>query len=148
MSINEKMAAFSRQSIRMSGFNEYSRYAYATDKDVQDLVNGFNLENQLYITYTVIRSEISYVDDKVAASVEVRAKLIDAETGEYIESFAPGFALSKDDKALYKAMTGAKKYATRLLYGLASEPKDEPENETPELRSARKILPKESRSNG
>jgi hypothetical protein len=127
----------------MSGFNSYSNYAYATDLDVQSVVDKFNRENGLFLTYTVVRYEITYVGDKVAATVEVRAKLV-SESNEYIESFAPGYGLSKDDKAVYKAITGAKKYATRLLYGLASEPKDEPESESPEVKTKRSFTLKEN----
>ena len=67
------------------------------------------------------------------ASVTVKLTVADAETGESFSVTAPGYAEDwsyKDnrpsgDKAIYKALTGATKYAVRSFFCLPSE--DDPE---------------------
>ena len=68
------------------------------------------------------------VDSKIEpgkAWVTVKITIVDADSGESITASAPGYAEDKGDKHLYKAITGATKYAVRSFFCLPSE--DDPE---------------------
>ena len=88
-------------------------------------------ENGLVIVADVIDTKIN--PDRAAAEVIVQLTVFDSETGESNSVTAPGYAEDwsyKDnkatgDKAVYKALTGATKYAVRSFFCLPSE--DDPE---------------------
>jgi len=56
-------------------------------------------------------------------------QITDGETGEFVNFQSVGSGSDSTDKAVYKAMTGALKYA--LLLGFLIPTGDDPENEKP-----------------
>ena len=87
------------------------------------------------------------------ASVVVRLSVVDTETGESLSVTAPGYSEDfsyKDnrpngDKAVYKAITGATKYAVRSCFCLPSD--DDPEHTPQKLKIAAKPSGRFSASN-
>jgi hypothetical protein len=66
------------------------------------------------------------------ANCKVDTTLTDSETGESICNSSFGFATDKNgDKALFKAITGARKYGVSCLFNLQWDSADEPEVDTP-----------------
>lgn len=119
----------SLQPLEKSGKNDYQRYAYSTAGDVLLPVQKACNEQGLIAIADVIESHI----EPGKASATVRLTVADSETGESVSITAPGYAEDwsykenrpTGDKAIYKAITGATKYAVRSFFCLPSE--DEPE---------------------
>jgi len=114
-----------------SGRNEFHKYSYSTAGDVLLPVQRACNEYGLVLVADVIDTKIN--PERAGAEVIVQLSVFDSETGESHRITAPGYAEDwsyKDskptgDKAVYKAITGATKYAVRSLFCLPSE--DDPE---------------------
>lgn len=109
------------EPLEKSGRNDFHKYSYATAGDVLVPVSRACNANGLIIVADVVDSNI----EQGKAWVTVRVTVADADTGETITASAPGYADDKGDKAVYKAITGATKYAVRSFFCLPSE--DDPE---------------------
>ena len=115
--------------LEKSGHNDFPRYNYATAGDVLLPVQRACNEHFLIVIADCIDAKI----EPGRASVTVKLTVADSESGESISISAPGYAEDwswKDnkptgDKAIYKAITGATKYAIRSFFCLPSE--DDPE---------------------
>lgn len=77
--------------------------------------------------------------------VRVVARLLHI-SGEWLEAQAFGEGTDSGDKACYKAITGARKYATAALLGLATG--DDPERDDRQERASRKPAAKSDGGNG
>jgi hypothetical protein len=118
--------------LEKSGKNDFHRYAYATASDVLEPVREVCNASGLILFASVIDSRV----EQGRAWVNVRLTCADPETGESIECLAAGYAEDwsykenkpTGDKSIYKAETGAIKYAVRLMFCLPSE--DDPEKES------------------
>ena len=125
-----------------SGRNDFHRYSYTTASDVLEPVREAGNAVGLIIFSEVIEQTI----EPGRASVVIKLTCADSETGESIEVTAPGSGEDwsyKDnrptgDKAIYKAITGASKYATRIMFCLPSA--DDPEKETARPKTTSKPL--------
>lgn len=119
----------SLEPVEKSGRNDFHKYNYTTAGDVLLPVQQACNEQGLVISADCIDSKI----EPGRASVTVKLTVFDSETGESHSVTAPGYAEDfshKDgkptgDKAVYKALTGATKYAVRSFFCLPSE--DDPE---------------------
>lgn len=145
---NNKAALFQKilavqkllEPLEKSGRNDFQRYNYTTAGDVLLPVQKACNEHGLVIVADVIDSKI----EPGKAECIVQLTVFDSETGESHSITAPGYAEDmshKDgritgDKSVYKAITGATKYAVRSFFLLPSE--DDPER-TP-AKSAPKNL--------
>lgn len=109
------------EPLEKSGRNDFHKYSYATAGDVLMPVSRACNANGLIIVADVVDSKI----ESGKAWVTVKVTVADADTGETITASAPGYADDKGDKAVYKAITGATKYAVRSFFCLPSE--DDPE---------------------
>lgn len=119
------------EPLEKSGKNDFHRYKYTTAGDVLLPVSRACNEQGLVVIADVIETKIH--PERAAAEVIVKLTVFDSETGESHSITAPGYAEDwshKDnrpvgDKAVYKAITGATKYAVRSFFCLPSE--DDPE---------------------
>lgn len=126
------------EPLEKSGKNEFHKYAYTTASDVLDPVRRICNNFELILFASVVESRV----ERGQAWVTVELTCVDPETGASISTRATGYAeewSSKDnkptgDKAIYKAQTGAIKYAVRLMFCLPSE--DDPEKDPPSSRSS------------
>lgn len=124
------------QPLEKTGWNDFQKYNYSTAGDVLLPVQKACNEYGLIVMADCIDSKI----EPGRASCTVRLTVADSETGESLSVTAPGYAEDysyKDnrpngDKAVYKAMTGATKYAVRSCFCLPSE--DDPERAKPVAR--------------
>ena len=114
-----------------SGRNDFHKYAYTTASDVLEPVREACNAAGLILFSEVIEQTI----EPGRASVVIKLTIADAETGESLFVTAPGCGEDwsykenrpTGDKAIYKAITGASKYATRIMFCLPSA--DDPEKE-------------------
>ncbi|MGL5922153.1 ERF family protein [Chroococcidiopsis sp.] len=117
------------EPLEKSGKNTFQNYKYTTAGDVLLPAQAACNEHGLVIIADVIESKI----EPGKASCIVQLTVIDTETGESHSITAPGYAEDfswkegrpTGDKAIYKATTGATKYAVRSFFLLPSE--DDPE---------------------
>jgi uncharacterized protein YunC (DUF1805 family) len=118
--------------VAKSGKNEYDRYKYANLEDYRDaIVEGLRACSLSIITSVdqVIPCEPRTTKNGGAEQV-VRVHLtqrISHSSGEWIETECYGEGQDRSDKAIYKAITGARKYALCSALNLATS--DDPEND-------------------
>jgi hypothetical protein len=121
--------------LEKSGKNSFHSYAYTTASDVLEPVREACNANGLILFASVIDSRV----ERGQAWVNVRLTCADPETGESIECYAAAYAEDwsyrenkpTGDKAIFKAETGAIKYAVRLMFCLPSEDDPEKSNTKP-----------------
>lgn len=131
-----KLAAVQKElkSIPENGFNKFHSYKYSTSEDIINTVRPLCAEAGLVVSIGCTSQEIQR--DGKAAFVIIQLTVTDSESGESTSCLMPGYAEdAKSDKSLYKAITGATKYALRNFFCLATG--DDPEKDEPD-RSAPK----------
>ena len=123
------------QTIGKSGWNAFHNYEYVMVNDILFALRPVLQAEGIHITATIVSYEVSEVD----ASCMVAVTVTDVDTGEALTFNGVGYAKSaKDDKALYKAQTGAFKYALILGFCLDTDSIDEPEDARNEPKFAGK----------
>jgi hypothetical protein len=109
------------------GYNSFHKYHYATEADILSIKETLN-DHGLVILPTTLHQETGFKPDgKSWASVTLLFRVVDADSGESIDSQFTGYAEDNFDKAIYKATTGANKYFYLKFFGIATE--DDPERE-------------------
>ena len=117
--------------VQKRGFNERNNYSYVTAADLAGAVGDILAELGVVIVPRL--ESISYEPNSGRAEVARAAQVVmaytftDVESGEEITTKVAGQGLDSGDKAPYKAMTGALKYALLQSFLLATG--DDPEDE-------------------
>ncbi len=117
--------------IAETGKNTYQRYSYATALDILEPVKRTCNELGLFIYLDVTESAI----EPGKARCTVKLTTVDCESGEALSINSCGYSedwsykenRATGDTAIYKAITGATKYAVREMFALAST--DDPEKD-------------------
>lgn len=137
MSVYKKLLAAQAQikSVPKNGYNKFSNYAYATETDVINYIGPILNDVGLFHSCKTTGQDVQFNEsDKsylVRASVRVELVFIDPEDDSRHIVESAGYAHDKNgDKALFKAITGATKYA--YLKGLGIPTGDDPEHESKE----------------
>jgi hypothetical protein len=132
--LRQKLAEVRRRIgyVQKRGHNEIFNYSYVAAADIAGAVG--DILSQLGVLLVPSLESIAYEPARVTgAHVERVAHLImtytftDVDTGEALTVKIPGEGLDIGDKATYKAMTGALKYALLQSFLLATG--DDPEDE-------------------
>ena len=144
-SLASKLSAISAGMTRVpkSGHNSAQNYDFAREADVVDHIRPQLADRNLYIFFSNEGPSPSYEhrvsknqNNQVWADVVLRATILDGDTGALISFTMPGQAVDTgSDKAVFKAITGAKKYALMLAFNVATG--DDPEDEQRETGRAR-----------
>jgi hypothetical protein len=118
------------RAVGKSGENTYDRYSYANLDDYVRTVRPVLAKHGLSVMTGV--SEVVALEDRTTSKGgkehAVRVKLgvlITHKSGEWVEAEAWGEGQDRADKSVYKAITGARKYALASVFGLATS--DDPE---------------------
>ncbi|WP_424236400.1 ERF family protein [Bhargavaea ginsengi] len=116
--------------IQKRGYNQFHKYSYATESDVSDKVREVLAEQNVMMIPSVTdlqsrehqnrRGAVEYI-----ATVTMEFTFIDGDSGEEIKFTVPGEGQDAGDKAVYKAMTGAQKYALMKAFMIPTG--DDPE---------------------
>lgn len=122
--------------VAKSGFNKFDNYSYATLIDYVDAIQGPLDAHGLLVTNDVIHHE--FLPDRPTKSqgiehvvrITLRTRVIHCDTGEWMHIETLGEGQDRGDKAYYKAVTGARKYALAMLFNLATD--DDPETDSHE----------------
>ena len=112
--------------VQKKGFNDFQKYAYFTEADVLNEVRPALLENGLMLIPSV---ESMQHDEQGNTHITVRYDLYH-ESGDSLSFICAGSGNDRNskgigDKGIYKALTGANKYALLRLMQLATG--DDPE---------------------
>jgi hypothetical protein len=118
--------------VAKSGFNTFDKYAYSTLEDIVATLRPHTAEAGLVVLFDVAKCEPTTRKTKSGAEeqvvrVEMVLRIVHNTSGEYVELMVVGEGQDRMDKAVYKAITGARKYALACAFGLAST--DDPEND-------------------
>lgn len=133
--------------IRKSGENQAQRYRYADLEDYLVAVRKILAKYELALTFSVAGAR-TLADRPTrnqgvmyAVRVRVIARLIHGPTGQMLCAEAYGDGQDSGDKAVYKAITGARKYAVASLLGLATTDDPEKDEEQPKPQPKRQEKP-------
>lgn len=131
--------------VQKEGTNSFQNYKYAKEADVVEKVRASLVRHGVFAFGTAIRKETrEYTNQKGATqflvSVDYHMTFVDAESGERYDAIFSGDGADSGDKGIYKAITGAEKYA--LLKTFLISTGDDPEKEEPLERAKPEEQPK------
>lgn len=107
------------KNVEKTGQNDFHRYAYASEADLLRALQPAMAQHGLMMA--PVKIDVSYVEETGKQGDQVRCDAVvtyrlQHTSGESIEVVALGQGSDKADKAAYKAMTGALKYALRQTF--------------------------------
>ena len=105
--------------------NDFHKYAYTSEAAVIKAVREAMVEVGLIAIPEILHTEEKTDGKTTVATIRYCLKVIDAETGAYENICVVGQGMDTGDKAYYKAITGANKYALMKLFQIPST--DDPE---------------------
>lgn len=119
--------------IQKRGHNKFHNYKYATESDVAERVREeLAARNVIMIPNVVSQVNREHINAKgkteYICTVTMEFRLMDGETGEEITFHSVGEGQDAGDKAVYKAITGAQKYALMKAFMIPTG--DDPEADT------------------
>lgn len=130
------------ERVPKTGYNSFHRYHYATESDVADTLRSELGKRGVVIMPQVVewRREDHTPTERGRPQwlwhVTVDFTFIDAESGEsWVSRGWPGVGIDSEDKGIYKAMTGAAKYA--LMKSFMVSTGDDPEEDTRPAQTGR-----------
>ena len=143
LNFRQKLAEVRRRIgyVQKRGHNERSNYSYVTAADIAGSVGDMLAELGVVVIPTL--EDISYESAVGRGEATRMARVVmaytfsDVDSGEEVIAKVAGQGLDSGDKAPYKAMTGALKYALLQSFLLATG--DDPEDERPDVRSQQEI---------
>ena len=138
--LRQKLAEVRRRIgyIQKRGHNERFNYSYVTAADIAGSVG--DILSELGVVVIPSLENITYESAAGRGETNRMARVVmtytfsDVDSGEKIVAKVAGQGLDPGDKAPYKAMTGALKYALLQSFLLATG--DDPEDERPDGRSS------------
>jgi len=132
------------EKIPKNGYNKFHNYKYVKESDVvKELRIAFTKHNVMCFSSTVDRTMHETNNSKQPFLVTVKIKLtfVDADSGEFMVCYSFGDGIDSGDKGIYKAMTGAQKYA--LMKTFMIETGDDPEGASEPAQSHYQKVKKE-----
>jgi hypothetical protein len=137
LNLREKFAEVRRRLgyIRKRGHNERHNYSYVMAADLAGSVGDILAELGIVVIPQLqsISTETPRSSTERIARIVMNYRFVDARSGEELTVRVAGEGADTGDKALYKAMTGALKYALLQSFLLASG--DDPEDEREDMRN-------------
>ncbi|WP_340701379.1 ERF family protein [Brevibacillus borstelensis] len=116
--------------IQKKGYNKFHQYKYATEADVAEKVREILAEQYVILipnmtSHSIREHTTNKGNREYIVTVNMEFKFIDGETGEEITFNMVGEGQDPGDKATYKAITGAQKYALMKVFMIPTG--DDPE---------------------
>jgi ERF superfamily len=147
--LREKFAEVRRRLgyVQKRGHNERHNYSYVTAADLAGSVGDILAELGVVVIPQLqsISTETPRSSSDRIARVIMNYRFVDARSGEELSVRVAGEGADAGDKAPYKAMTGALKYALlqSFLLSTGDDPEDERTNSRAALGSERVITPEQ-----
>ncbi len=151
LNLREKFAEVRRRLgyVQKRGHNERHNYSYVTAADLAGSVGDILAELGVVVIPQLqsISTETPRSSSDRIARVVMNYRFVDARSGEELSVRVAGEGADAGDKAPYKAMTGALKYALlqSFLLSTGDDPEDERANSRAALGSERVITPEQVR---
>jgi len=123
--------------VQKTGRNTHHRYTYASDEDLARAIGPELAAHGLAIMPH--RIDTTRDNDRMTMIVTWR---IAHSSGQWMTIATVGEGCDKQDKAAYKAMTGARKYLLRLVFCIATGDDAEVDTPTPSAPSKPKQSPR------
>lgn len=133
------------ETIHKDGYNDFHKYPYATEKAIKQAVRKELINNKLLFLSQIKSTEIIMIGEKSVTKLLLDVQFLDIENNEAINLSFEGTGEDKGDKGLYKALTGAIKYALTTTFLIPTG--DDPEKEVevkPKQEVKNKITPNEA----
>jgi hypothetical protein len=118
--------------IQKKGFNKFHKYSYATESDVAEKVREElakrnvmmipSVKEHILREHTNRSGNVEYI-----VTIDMEFTFFDGDTGEEITFNMSGEGQDAGDKAIYKAITGAQKYALMKVFMIPTG--DDPERD-------------------
>ena len=138
LNLREKFAEVRRRLgyVRKRGHNERHNYSYVMAADLAGSVGDILAELGVVVIPQLqsISTETPRSSSERIARIVMNYRFVDARSGEELTVRVAGEGADAGDKAPYKAMTGALKYALLQSFLLATG--DDPEDERADSRAA------------
>jgi hypothetical protein len=151
LNVREKFAEVRRRLgyVQKRGHNERHNYNYVTAADLAGSVGDILAELGVIVIPQLqsISTEPARSSSERIARIVMNYRFVDARSGEELSVRVAGEGADAGDKAPYKAMTGALKYALLQSFLLATgdDPEDERADSRAALGSERVITPEQVR---
>lgn len=116
--------------VKKAGYNAFHKYKYALEADVIAEVRPAFIKHNLLLIPSVRDCIVQVIHDNILTQATIDYRLIHTTSGEELQYTIVGQGMDKGDKGIYKALTGANKYA--LLKPLLLATGDDPENDNGE----------------
>jgi hypothetical protein len=151
LNLREKFAEVRRRLgyVQKRGHNERHNYSYVTAADLAGSVGDILADLGVIVIPQLqsISTEAPRSSSERIARIVMNYRFVDARSGEELSVRVAGEGADAGDKAPYKAMTGALKYALLQSFLLATgdDPEDEHANSRPALGSERVITTEQVR---
>jgi ERF superfamily protein len=99
--------------VKKKGYNAFHKYNYVTEADLLDAVRDKLADAGIFMSTSVEDIQTHPIGEKGSALTTVRCTFtfIDSETGDTLSVKGAGQGADSGDKGVYKAITGAVKYA-------------------------------------
>lgn len=130
-SLMHKLVAVTKavERIPKNGHNDRQNYSYALESDIKDVVRKEMAERNLMMIPNEISRDTTQIPTKNGSqqlvTLQIEYTVNDADSGEAIKMIGFGDGQDSGDKAVYKAKTGALKYALTSLFMIPTG--DDPE---------------------
>lgn len=130
-------------AVEKRGRNSNQNYDYVKATDVAREVRKVLVEQGISFSYSTGNTErwekVSDDGKKVMYYVQlsILVTFTDTESGEQLETYGLGWGMDPGDKAIYKAMTGALKYALRMNFLIPDEL--DPENDSHDAEPRKQV---------
>lgn len=125
--ISAKMLAVMRSvgHVPKNGVNQFHRYRYVSEADIAKAFSQALVQHGVFLFSSVLERHCqSYQTrggkDAFLVTVKLEVTFVDTDSGEHFSAVFYGDGSDSDDKAIYKAITGAQKYALMKTFLVAT----------------------------
>lgn len=113
--------------IEKKGVNVHQHYHYVTEADVSKIFTPLLNKYRVFLFTSVLDRSIEPKNSGSLTTVKLQVTFVDADTGEQYSCIFYGDGWDKGDKGVFKAITGALKYALMKTFLVATG--DDPEQD-------------------
>jgi len=114
--------------------NNFHKYTYVSEAQIKARASEMMRELGIIFHLDVTDINVVPLGEGVLYNIKVKYKFVDVETKEELAGESYGAGYDTNDKALYKAITGAIKYIfhSQFLFPSGDDPEDDSKDEAPE----------------
>ena len=114
--------------IQKKGYNTFHKYKYVTEADIAEKLSSLMVSHRIYMATTVLEKSMQTLGNQNLVSVKIKVIFVNVDdTTDKMEAEFYGDGTDKGDKGVYKAITGAVKYALLKTFMISAG--DDPEKD-------------------